>query len=110
MEPEIWFWMSQQLVWIRQQKGINEAILVTSSSWNDHRSCRSFYGRCGRIRKSCLCFGKRTNCKVWHPREVFQDVEGLENIQLGVPKVTKFAWRLRQKDCFANFTSHFTGV
>ena len=32
-----------------------------------------------------------------HPREVFQDVEGLENIQLGVPKVTKFAWRLRQK-------------
>ena len=32
-----------------------------------------------------------------HPRDVFQDVEGLENIQLGVPKVTKFAWRLRQK-------------
>ena len=32
-----------------------------------------------------------------HPTEVFQDVEGLENIQLGVPKVTKFAWRLRQK-------------
>ena len=30
-------------------------------------------------------------------RDVFQDVEGLENIQLGVPKVTKFAWRLRQK-------------
>ena len=32
-----------------------------------------------------------------HPKDVFQDVEGLENIQLGVPKVTKFAWRLRQK-------------
>ena len=32
-----------------------------------------------------------------HPRDVFQDVEGLENIQLGVPKVTKFAWHLRQK-------------
>ena len=32
-----------------------------------------------------------------HPKEVFQDVEGLEQIQLGVPKVTKFAWRLRQK-------------
>ena len=32
-----------------------------------------------------------------HPKEVFQDVEGLEQIQLGVPKVTKFAWRLRNK-------------
>ena len=32
-----------------------------------------------------------------HPKEVFQDVEGLEKIQLGVPKVTKFAWRLRNK-------------
>ena len=46
-----------------------------------------------------------------HPRDVFQDVEGLENIQLGVPKVTKFAWRLRQKrTIFANFTNHFTRV
>ena len=32
-----------------------------------------------------------------HPKEVFQDVEGLEQILLGVPKVTKFAWRLRNK-------------
>ena len=32
-----------------------------------------------------------------HPKEVLQDVEGLEQIQLGVPKVTKFAWRLRNK-------------
>ena len=32
-----------------------------------------------------------------HPKEVFQDVEGLEQIQLGVPKVTKFACRLRNK-------------
>ena len=32
-----------------------------------------------------------------HPKEVFQDVEGLEQIQLGVPKVTKFSWRLRNK-------------
>jgi len=35
-----------------------------------------------------------------HPKEVFQDVEGLEQIQLGVPKVTKFAWRLRNKGLF----------
>ena len=46
-----------------------------------------------------------------HPRDVFQDVEGLENIQLGVPKVTKFAWRLRQKGLsLPIFTNHFTGV
>ena len=32
-----------------------------------------------------------------HPKEVFLDVEGLEQIQLGVPKVTNYAWRLRNK-------------
>lgn len=31
------------------------------------------------------------------PKEIFQEVDYLESIQLGVPKATRFAWELRQK-------------